>query len=95
MSDDFGHKEVDVATFVLVLPMRRGTEEKWRRFAQDLLGSGPVEYEGFRRRLGVGGEHVWIARTPTGEVLLAQFETAKAPRELTRWLAASEEPFDM
>lgn len=94
MPDGFEDEKVDVAAFVLVLPIRRGTEEKWRRFAQDLLGSGPAEYEGFRRRLGIDGERAWISRTPGGEVLLVRFEAENTPRGLARRLAASEEPFD-
>ena len=80
-------------TAVLVLPILPAKEERWRRFAQYLLGDRVDEYEGFRRRLGIGGVRVYLARTARREVIVAHVE-AGDPEEAFRRLAASQEPFD-
>ena len=78
---------------VLALPILRGKEEEWRRFAQELEEAYPREYEDLRRRLGVRAERVWLVQASCGEVALAYAEV-EAPEEAIRRLAASEEPFD-
>ncbi len=80
-------------SLLLALPILRGKEEEWRRFAQELEEACPREYEGLRRRLGVRAEKVWLVQTPCGEVALAYVEV-EAPGEAIRRLAASEKPFD-
>ena len=78
---------------VLALPILRGKEEEWRRFAQELEGDWRSEYEDLRRRLGVRAERVWMVQAACGEVALAHLEV-EAPGEAIQRLAASEEPFD-
>ncbi len=80
-------------SLILALPIVRGKEEEWSRFAQELKETYPREYEDLRRRLGVRAERVWLVQEACGEVALACAE-AEAPEEVIRRLAASEEPFD-
>ena len=88
-----GGEEVEVKSLILALPIVRGKEEEWRRFAQELQETYPREYEDFRRRLGVRAERVWLMQESCGEVALAYAEV-EAPEVVIRRLAASEEPFD-
>ena len=88
-----GGEEVEVKSLILALPIVRGKEEEWRRFAQELQETYPREYEDLRRRLGVRAERVWLMQEACGEVALAYAE-AEAPEEVIRRLTASEEPFD-
>ena len=78
---------------VLALPILPDKEERWRRFAQDLLGDRLGECEELGRRLGVRGVKVYLARTSRREVILAYVE-AEDPEGAFRQLVASEEPFD-
>ena len=78
---------------VLALPIVRGKEEEWRRFAQELKETYPREYEDLRRRLGIRAERVWLMQAACGEVALAYAEF-EAPQEVIQRLAASDEPFD-
>ncbi|HZB97458.1 MAG TPA: hypothetical protein VE219_02550 [Candidatus Sulfotelmatobacter sp.] len=80
-------------SLILALPIVRGKEEEWRRFAQELKETYPREYEDLRRRLGVPAVRVWLVQGACGEVALTCAE-AEAPEEVIRRLAASEEPFD-
>jgi hypothetical protein len=80
-------------TAVLIMPILPDREERWRRFAQDLLGDRLGEYECLRRRLGVRGVRAYLARTSRREVILAYVE-AEDPEGAFRQLVASEEPFD-
>ena len=81
-------------TAVVVLPILPDKEEALRRFVQDLTGYRRGEYEGFARRLGVGGVRVYLARARSWrEVIVACVETGNA-EEAFRRLADSEEPFD-
>jgi uncharacterized protein YndB with AHSA1/START domain len=78
---------------VLALPILPDKEERWRRFAQDLLGDRLGECEELGRRLGVRSVKVYLARTSWREVILAYVE-AEDPEGAFRRLLASEEPFD-
>ena len=78
---------------VLIMTILPDREERWRRFAQDLLGDRLGEYEDLGRRLGVRGVRVYLARTSRREVILAYVETAD-PEGAFRRLVASEKPFD-
>lgn len=75
-------------------PILNGKEEEWRRFLQELTGPMIDEYEGLKRRLGVGKESVWLMRTPQGETAIVRLE-AEEPDQVVRRLAASREPFDL
>jgi hypothetical protein len=88
-----GGEEVEVKSLILALPIVRGKEEEWRRFAQELQETYPREYEDLRRRLGIRAERVWLMQESCGEVALAYAEV-EAPEEVIRRLAASEGPFD-
>lgn len=79
-------------TAVLIMPILPDSEERWRRFAQDLLGDRLGEYEALGRRLSVRGVRVYLARTSRREVILAYVEAAD-PEGAFRRLVASEEPF--
>ena len=80
-------------SLILALPIVRGKEEEWRRFAQELKETYPRDYEDLRRRLGIRAERVWLVQEACGEVALTCAE-AEEPEEVIRRLAASEKPFD-
>ena len=79
-------------TVILVLTILPDGEEKWRRFAQDLLEDRLGEYEGLGRHLGIRGLRAYLARTYRQEVIVAYVE-AEDPEEAFRRLVASEDPF--
>ncbi len=81
-------------TLIMALPILPGKEEPWRRFIQELLGSRLQEYEGFKRRLGLDKESVWLAYSRRQELAVAYLET-EDPKQILRRLVASEEPFDV
>lgn len=83
-----------MASFVVALPIVAGKEEPWRRFAQELMGSRLREYEGFRERIGLDGESVWLACPHGRETAVVHLETDDAARLLRR-LTKSEHPFDV
>lgn len=72
-----------------------GREEEWRRFVQEVAEERLSEYEGFRRRLGISNESVWLARTRNGCETAVVYAEAEHPERIAPMLAASEEPFDL
>ncbi len=78
----------------LAVPILPNREEEWRRFVQEVMEERLREYEGFRRRLGIRNESVWLARMRGGETAMVYLE-AEDPERMAPALAASEEPFDL
>ena len=81
-------------TMILSAPLLPGKEEEWRRFVQEVIEERLPEYEQFRRRLGIRNESVWLARTKTGETVIAHLE-ARAPEWVAPALSTSRDPFDV
>jgi hypothetical protein len=71
-----------------------GKEEEWRRFVQEVVEEHLHEYEQLRQHLGIRNESVWLARTKTGETVIAHLE-AKAPEWVAPALSTSRDPFDV
>jgi hypothetical protein len=83
-----------MTVITLVVPILPNREEEWRRFVQEVMEERLREYEGFRRRLGIRNESVWLARMKGSEMAMAYLE-AEDPERIMPALAASEEPFDL
>ena len=77
-----------------VASLQPGKEEEWRRFVQDLVEEHLHEYEQLRQRLGIRNESVWLARTATGESVIAYLEV-EDPEWIAPALASSKDPFDV
>jgi len=74
--------------------IRRGREEEWRRFVQEVTEERFEEYEDLRRRLGLGNESLWLLRDEAGETAVAYLE-AEDPKRVAGEFAASKVPFDL
>jgi hypothetical protein len=79
----------------LLVPMLPDREEEWRRFVQEVEEERLSEYEGFRRRLGIHNESVWLVRHKGGQTAMVVYLEAKDPERMASALAASEKPFDL
>ena len=79
-------------TSVVVLPILADREERWRRFAQDLLEDHLGEYEALGRHLGIRRVRVYLVRMSCRDVIFARVD-AEDPAEAFRRLVASEDPF--
>lgn len=74
--------------------IRRGQEEEWRRFVQEVTEERFGEYEDLRRRLGFRNESLWLLRNEAGETAVAYLEV-EDPERMAQELADSKSPFDL
>jgi hypothetical protein len=85
---------VYMPAMTFVAPLLPGKEEEWRRFVQEVFEERLPEYKRLRQRLGIRNESVWLARTDTGETVIAHLK-AEAPEWVAPALSTSREPFDV
>jgi len=75
------------------LPLRSGTQERWRRLAQEVAGSRREQFEVFCQQAGITQVQVWVAQLLRGELLLMTLHTQE-PQQTLLELATSARPFD-
>src|SRR5437588_12139838 len=82
-----------MAQLQIVCPLRPGTQERWRRLAQEVAGSRQEQFEAFCREAGIIQVQVWVAQLQRGELLLMTLQTQEPQLALAE-LAISVRPFD-
>jgi len=76
----------------IVYLLRPGTQERWRRFAQEIVGSRRDQFEASCRQVGISRVQVRLAQMRCGELLLILLNTQE-PQQTLQELATSELPF--
>jgi len=89
-----GEKEFNtMGTFAFAVPILPGKSEVWRRCLQELQGSRRSEYAGFRQRLGITRELVYLQQMPPREIVIVHLEVDD-PEQVISHLATAEFSFD-
>ena len=78
----------------VVLPVRPGQSEPYRRFLQELQGSRREDFAAFRQRWGLRSLAIWLAPARAGGVVVAQVELAGDLAAFAAGFARSTHPFD-
>ncbi len=82
-----------MAQLQIVCPLRPGTQERWRRLAQEVAGSRREQFEACCREAGIIQVQVWVVQLQRGELLLMTLQTQE-PQQTVLELATSARPFD-
>ena len=82
-----------MAQLQIVYPLRSGTQERWRRLAQEVAGSRRGQFEASCRQAGITQVQVWVVPMQRGELLLITLHTQE-PQQALLELAPSAQPFD-
>jgi hypothetical protein len=82
-----------MAQLQIVCPLRSGTQERWRRLAQEVAGSRREQFEAFCRQAGIIQVQVWVVQLQRGELLLMTLHMQE-PQQTLLELATSARPFD-
>lgn len=82
-----------MAQLQIVCPLRAGTQERWRRLAQEVAGSRREQFEACCREAGISQVQVWLVQLRRGELLLMRLHVQQ-PHQVLLELARSERPFE-
>ena len=77
----------------LVCTLRTGTQERWRRLSQEVVGSRRAQFEASCRQAGINQVQVWLVQLLHSELLLVKMNTQE-PQQTFEVLATSECPFE-
>jgi hypothetical protein len=73
--------------------LRPGTQERWRRLCQELVGPRLDQVEAFYRQAGITQVQVRLVQLLHGELMLITLHTQE-PHQTLQELATSRRPFD-
>ena len=82
-----------MAQLQIVYPLRPGTQERWRRLAQELAGSRREQCEAFCQHMGITQMQVWVVQLSRSELLFMTLHTQE-PQQTLLELATSAHSFD-
>ena len=82
-----------MAQLQIVFPLRSGTQERWRRLAQELAGSRREQFEACCQQVGITQIQVWVVQLQRIELLFVTLHTQE-PQQTLLELATSAHPFD-
>ena len=82
-----------MAQLQIVCPLRSGTQERWRRLAQEVAGSRREQFEDSCRQAGISQMQVWLVQLRRGELLLMRLHV-QPPHQALLELANSQRPFE-
>ena len=82
-----------MAQLQIVCPLRSGTQERWRRLAQEVAGSRREQFEAFCQHVGITRMQVWVMQLSRSELLFMTLQTQE-PQQALAELAISARPFD-
>jgi hypothetical protein len=71
-----------MAQLQIVCPLRPGTQERWRRLAQEIAGSRREQFEAFCRQAGITQLQIWVVQLKRGELLLISLHTQEPQQTL-------------
>jgi hypothetical protein len=78
----------------IVLPVRPGQSEAWRRFIQELQESRCKDFDAACRRWGIRSLAIWLAPGRPADLVVAQLEVAESLEDTDERFMSSQEPFD-
>ena len=81
-----------MAQLQIVCPLRSGTQERWRRLAQELAGSRREQFEACCQQVGITQIQVWVVQLQRIELLFVALHTQE-PQQTLQALASSQSPF--
>ena len=82
-----------MAQLQIACPVRAGSQERWRRLAQEVAGSRREQFEAFCQHMGITQMQVWVVQMSPSELLLMTLQTQE-PQQVLAELAISARPFD-
>jgi hypothetical protein len=82
-----------MAQLQIACPLRPGTQERWRRLAQELSGSRREQCEAFCQHVEITQVQVWVMQLSRSELLFMTLQTQE-PQQALAELAISARPFD-
>ncbi len=82
-----------MAQIQIVCPLHSGTQERWRRPAQEVAGSRREQFATFCQQAGITQVQVWVVQRLSGELLLMTLHTQE-PQQALLELAPSAQPFE-
>ena len=82
-----------MAQLQIVCPLRSGTQERWRRLAQELAGSRWEQFEVCFRQARITQVQFWVLQLQRGELLFMTLHMQE-PQQALLELATSARPFD-
>jgi len=88
------HQDGNEAQLTIVVPVRPGQSEAWRRLIQELQQSRREDFDEAYRRWGVRSLRIWLAPSRPGDLVVAQLELAEDLADAEEQFARSREPFD-
>jgi hypothetical protein len=88
------HQDGNETQLTIVLPVRPGQSEAWRRLIQELQQSRREDFDAAYRRWGVRSLTIWLAPSRPGDLVVAQVKLAEDLADAEEQLARSREPFD-
>ena len=77
----------------IAYPLHAGTQERWRRLAQEIAEPRSEQFAAFCQQMGITQVQIWVVQRPRGELLLITLHTEE-PRQALLELASSTQPFD-
>jgi hypothetical protein len=77
---------------IVYLP-RSGTQERWRRLGQEIVGSRKEQFEASCRHLGIIRVQVRLVQLLHGDLMLITLHTQE-PHQTLKTLVNSDRPFD-
>ncbi|MDB5078021.1 MAG: ester cyclase [Chloroflexi bacterium] len=84
----------DGAPVTLMLPLRPGQSEAWRRVIQELQESRCADFDAACRRWGIRKLALWLAPARPGDLVVVQVELSGALTDAEERFARSQQPFD-
>jgi hypothetical protein len=82
-----------MAQVQIVCSLQSGTQERWRRLAQEVAGSRREQWTAFCRRARITHVQVWVVQLRRSELLRIVLHTQE-PQQALLELAPAVQPFD-
>ena len=82
-----------MAQLQIVCPLRPGSQERWRRLAQEVAGSRREQFEASCQQVGITQVQIWVVQLQRGELLLMTVHTQE-PQQTLQQLATAESPLE-
>ena len=71
-----------MAQLQILCPLQLGTQERWRRLAQEVAGSRREQFAAFCRQVGMTQVNVWVVQLQRSELLLITLHTQELQQDL-------------
>ena len=71
-----------MAELQMVCALRAGTQERWRRLFQEVVGSRRAQFEASCRQADITQARVWLVQLPRSELLVVKMDTQEPQQTL-------------